>query len=466
MPNMIAYLALLVWPVATYLFFKYLPPSRALIWTVLGAYLLLPPLPAMFDFPLMPPLSKETLPNLTAFLIFLFVLQGKRSILPKSGVARLLIAVFILTPIATVLTNQEPLIFLAAGLPGLRPLDAIALSMNQAILLLGYLMARSLLTTAEAQRDLLVALLMAGLVYSLPMLIEIRLSPQVNMWVYGFYQHLFEQGMRGDGYRPVVFLFHGIWAAFFVMTTAIAGFALWRVEPQKVGTRYLFSALYLLALLVLCKTLGALLFAILLVPLVVFASSKMQLRVAMALAFLAMTYPVLKGVDLIPTNIMLDAASKVSGERANSLNFRFKNEDMLRERAAKKPLFGWGSWGRNHLHDPIDGTITSVTDGRWIITLGVFGWFGFIAEFGLLGLPMLLLWREVRHLKANEISPYLGPLALLLAVNLVDLIPNATLTTMTWLLSGSLLGHAELLAKRRKESGRLVSKTSKRRTVM
>ncbi len=401
----------------------------------------------------MPPLSKETLPNLTAFLIFLFVLPGKRAVLPQSGTAMLLIVVFVLTPVATVLTNDEPIMFVSASLPGLRPLDAIALSINQVILLLGFFMARALLATPEAQRDLLVALVLSGLAYSLPMLIEIRLSPQINLWVYGFYQHLFEQSMRGDGYRPLVFLFHGIWAAFFVMTSVVAAFALWRQENHALGKRYFYAALYLLVLLILCKTLGSILYAMLLVPLVVFAGIKLQLRIAMLLAFLAMAYPALKAVDLVPTGLMLDAATKVSPERAHSLNFRFENEDLLRERAALKPLFGWGSWGRNHLHDPIDGTITSVTDGRWIITLGVFGWFGFIAEFGLLGLSMLLLWRETRDLPAEKISPYLGTLALLLAVNLVDLIPNATLTTITWLISGALLGHAELLRKQRKAQG-------------
>ncbi len=466
MPNIIASLALLVWPVVIYLFFKYLPPSKALIWTILGAYLLLPPLPAAFDFPLLPPLNKETLPNLIAFLIFVFVLGRKQDILPKSRIALFLIAVFVFTPVATVLTNLDPIVFIAAGLPGLRWTDAIAMSINQAILLLGYLMARSLLATADAHRDLVVALFMAGLVYSLPMLVEIRLSPQLNLWIYGFHQHLFEQAVRGDGFRPLVFLYHGIWAAFFVMTTAIAGLALWRKETGSVRIKYLFAAIYLLVVLVLCKTLGPLLFAILLVPLIVFAAPKTQLRFAVVLAFLALAYPALKSADLIPTNIMLDAASKISGERAHSLAFRFDNEILLRNRAVEKPLFGWGSWGRNHLHDPVDGTITTISDGRWIITLGVFGWFGFIAEFGLLGLPMLLLWREVRHLPSDEIPPYLGPLALLLAVNLVDLIPNATLTTMTWLLAGSLLGHAELLARRRRSADQTTVAAPKSRTVI
>ena len=43
----------------------------------------------------------------------------------------------------------------------------------------------------------------------------------------------------------------------------------------------------------------------------------------------------------------------------------------------------------------------------------------------------------------QAISPLTGALALLLAVNLADLILNATLTPITWMISGALLAQAE-----------------------
>lgn len=466
MPNILAYTMLLAWPIVTLLLFRHLPPARALVWTVLAGYLVLPPLPAAFDFPLLPPLNKEILPNLSAFIVCLLVLPKFPSLFPQSALARFLIAAFVLTPAATVMVNGEAITFVGEKLPGLRVFDALAMMINQFILLLGFLLARILLQTKEAQRDILVAFVLAGLVYSVPMFIEIRLSPQLNLWIYGYYQHLFEQSIRGDSFRPLVFLFHGIWAAFFTMGTVVAGFALARQNATFVRQRYLISALYLVVLLILCRTLGALIYAIALVPLVIFAGNKTQIRIATVLAVLALLYPTLKSANLVPTNAMLAAAEKISPERAHSLKFRFDNEDLLRKRASEKPLFGWGSWGRNHEHNPIDGTITTVSDGRWIITLGVFGWVGFLAEFGLLGLPIFLLWREVRHLTDAKISPYVGPLVLLLAVNLVDLIPNATLTPLSWLLSGALLGHAELLARKRANKEKDLPVRAPRRTVI
>ncbi len=51
--------------------------------------------------------------------------------------------------------------------------------------------------------------------------------------------------------------------------------------------------------------------------------------------------------------------------------------------------------------------------------------------------------------KARDISPYIGPLTLLLGINAVELVPNATLTPITWLLSGALMGYAESLRRER-----------------
>ena len=34
-------------------------------------------------------------------------------------------------------------------------------------------------------------------------------------------------------------------------------------------------------------------------------------------------------------------------------------------------------------------------------------------------------------------------MALMLGINMIDLIPNATLTPLTWLLAGAILGYAE-----------------------
>lgn len=97
------------------------------------------------------------------------------------------------------------------------------------------------------------------------------------------------------------------------------------------------------------------------------------------------------------------------------------------------------------VYDPETGKNLTVTDGRWIIVIGIYGWCGYIVEFGLLTLPLLLVARRVGRMEAARISPYLGPLALILGINMIDMLPNAPLTPFTWLLAGALIGHAEAL---------------------
>lgn len=445
MPNAFAHFALLVWPVVTLVLFRRLPADRALIWSLLGGYLLLPPLPAAFDFPMLPPLSKDTIPSLAAFVAVLALHRADAPLFPRSPVGRVLIAIFVLSPIVTVLANPEPVVFGRHAITGLGPKDAAALSLLQFLTILPFLLARQLLASEESLHALLRAFALAGLAYSLPMLAEVRLSPQLNTWVYGYFQHLFEQMVRGEGYRPIVFLYHGLSVAFFAMTAVVAALALWRFSPSRHGAWWLFAALYLAIVLVLCKSLGSFLYMLLLAPLVLLLGVRTQIRVAAVIALMATAYPVLKGAHLVPTDWILSQAERISPERANSLRFRLDNEEALQARAEEKPLFGWGSWGRNHVYAG-DGRPLTVADGRWIITMGVYGWVGFLVEFLLLSMPIYLLWYRFGA-GEDPPGPWVGPLALLLAINLVELLPNATLTPLTWIVCGALWGLAETTAR-------------------
>lgn len=444
MPNAFAYLVLLSWPLVMLVLFIRLPLQKALIWSLLGAYLLLPPEPAGFKVPLISSLNKETLPVIFVSLLALWKYGADAFRLPNSAIGKLLIAMFVAVPLFTVLTNRAPLIFLDGFyVPGLRWNDALGLCIKQILILMPFLLAYNALNSRASLRLLLSTLVIAGLAYSLLMLVEIRLSPQLNNWIYGYHQHQFSQSIRGGGFRPVVFLDHGLWLAFFSMTSTLSALALWRATPAPGRNAYLVAFLYLAGVLILSKSLGALMFGIVLTPLIMFFGRKTQLLIALVIALLVLAYPVLKTSHLFPQEMLVAQASKISPDRAQSLQFRFDNEDTLLARANQKPLFGWGSWGRNHLRDAADGKITSVTDGRWIIVFGVFGWVGFIAEFGLLTLPLIWLRRALKREPDDVQSASVGALALILTFNVLDLLPNATLTPLTWLIAGALLGYGE-----------------------
>ncbi|MFY0597541.1 MAG: hypothetical protein JXQ85_14010 [Cognatishimia sp.] len=472
MPNSIAYLVLALWPLVMFVFFKRLPVRRALIWSFLCGYLILPPYPTGFDFPLLPPLNKETLPNIAAAFLVIVVAKERIDFWPKSTVMRVLLATFVFSPIFTVFTNGEPVLFAASGLRGLYLMDIVALIFNQLIMVLGFVLARQFLFKQEHLRELMMALFIAGIVYAFPMLLEVRLSPQLNVWIYGYFPHSFEQMVRGGGFRAAVFLAHGIWAAMFIFVALGAALILWRNEPKRGRQWYFIGAIFLAVVLVLNKTLGPVVYGVVLGTILLFSNWRIQARIAVVLAVLVIAYPMAKTVNFVPEDKILSIAEKASVDRANSLRFRFQNENILLDRALEKPLFGWGTWGRNHIHDPVTGRILTVSDGRWIVTIGVFGLVGFLAEFGLLAVPIFLFafyafqsqnkdaqrWRgqnrveiPVKKSSTERLTRFTpsalgGGIALLLAVNLVDQLPNATLTPVTWLLAGALLGYAERIA--------------------
>lgn len=452
MPNSLAYLVLALWPVVCLILFRRLSRERALIWSILGAYLLLPP-EAAFDLPLVPPMDKFSLPSVSA-LAALILLREPLQLLPRTRAVSVLVVLFLLSVIPTVLTNPdpiefalqvsaEPIRFTTAVLPGLSLRDLLSVAINQVIVLVPFLLARQFLGSAEGLRALLVALVVAGLAYSLPSLLEIRISPQINIWVYGFFQHDFSQMIRQGGFRPIVFLPHGLWLAFFLLTSVLAAAALARDMQGLARRRMLLAMLYLGAVLILCKSLASQVYLLTLTPLVLWASPRWQLRAVLAIAVLAITYPMLRNLELIPLDAILAQADAFSAERGQSLGYRFDNEEALLARADAKPWFGWGGWGRNLVRHPESAEILSIPDGRWIIVFGSFGWVGYIGEMGLLAAPLILLARLARRQGADRLSPHVMPLAVMLAATLADMLLNATLIPFTWLCAGAVLGYVE-----------------------
>ncbi|WP_127106401.1 hypothetical protein [Pararhodobacter zhoushanensis] len=458
--NSFALLALLGWPVVGVLMFRIMPPERALIWSILAAYMFLPQLSSI-NLPVVPPMNKESIPNLTAFLCCLGLWGRMPHLLPEGWPGRILLGMFIVSPAFSVVTNLDAVQFgvdtfgtmrlvdpnaLALwGLPGLRIYDSASALVQQMFLMLPFFLARELLRTEEAIREILLALVIAGLIYALPMLYEVRFSPQLHIRLYGFFQHDFSQAVRNGGFRPFVFMPHGLWVAFFAFMVALAASARAREATRLVAGRRMVMVVFGVGLVVICKSMGALMFTLIFLPIVLLLRPRAHLAIAAIIVTLVIAYPLLRGSGLVPAQAIVDRVAAISEERAESLNYRFTNEDRIIEHVADKPLFGWGGWGRFMVYDPATGESLTIVDGMWIITIGQYGWLGYIAMFGLLALPVLSLWWEGRKPEAPPIPFAASALALMLAVNLIDLLPNATLIPFTWLIAGSLLGYAEAL---------------------
>lgn len=446
MPNSLAFLMMTSWPLVTLAMYLRMPAKSAVIWSILLGYLVLPA-GMVLDLPALPGLSKHSIASLFGYLYATLLLGRRISFMPEGRVGRFLAILILLSPFLTVVTNGDPIFINSQKtLPGLRLYDAASMLVGQLGFLCIWALAREFLRDTATLRQLVTALVIAWLWYSLPMLYEVRMSPQLHIRIYGFFQHDFAQMMRQGGFRPIVFLEHGLWIAILTSMSAMLCVVLGRSSPPDTARRYYMAAAYLMVVLILCKSMASLLYAALLMPALIFLSGKRLGQIAMLMGVLILSYPILRTLDVIPTGTLVEMAGRISDERAQSLQFRFDNEDALLQHAMGRPLFGWGGWERSSIHDPLTGETVSTTDGLWVIAMGYGGFAGFIAQFGLLCLPIFMLGGIHRH-AGREVSILAGGVAVVLAVNLVDLLPNATITPVTWLITGGLLGYLEQLRK-------------------
>lgn len=435
---------LIAWPLVALGIFAALGPARGLIWSVAVGYLFLPE-GYGFDVPALPPYHKYTAISL-ASLIGVLIFRGRepwdRSMVTRDNllprILIFLLVVLVLSPLGTWMTNPETLFNGPVVRNALSVRDFISMVTDSVIMILPMFLAWRVLHKPEHHRDLLIAVVALALVYSLLVLFEWRMSPQLNIWVYGYFQHSWLQHVRGGGFRPIVFLQHGLVVGLFLLTAILAAFALSR-DGRSQRPAMILIGLWLFLVLLLSRNFGALLMAVAFIPVVLLVPFKLQMRVAVIAGGLFLLYPVLKQSGLSPDAWFNGFIEGISPRAAQSFGWRIANEELLLERALEKPLFGWGGWGRMRVFNEWGRDISTV-DGLWIVTIGQRGWIGFIALFGLVIAPLLFVLRAA---KRKPVSACIGGMMVITTANLIDMIPNSTLSPLAFLMLGAMAAFAQ-----------------------
>jgi hypothetical protein len=439
--SLFAQIALLVSiPVSISLFFLVRPQTAALI-TILGGDMFLPEL-VNFKLPLMPPLEKHNVPYLC---VLIGCLIRRPSLV--TTVCRERWFVFLTFTVAvgglmTGLTNGAPVAVrhFHPAIAGIHATDGLySAAVNLSLVFLPFYLGWALFRTERDLRSLLEGLVIAALVYVPFAVWELRMSPNLHLWIYGYAQHDFGQTIRGTGYRPMVFMAHGLSLARFFFIGICSAFILGRLNARVFSLPAKPVGWFLLLILILCKSLGATMFAGLAVPLLLRSKPTTQARVGFVLALFVGLYPLLRTWDLIPTDQILSTLRALVGEdRTESLAFRFFNESLLLEKARQQLIFGWGQYGRNFA--PRGWDQQAVADGYWVIQIGIIGLVGFISTFGPMLIPLL---QTPSRRKAIVFEPHrrlLGGLALILGLVALDWIPNGLFSPYPYLLVGALAG--------------------------
>jgi len=442
MGNWFAYAAIVVWPVIAIVLFRTKPVTTAILMTILGGHLFLP-VNTGIDLPMIPPFDKATVPALSAFIGCRFIAHKQINYLGRNKLVRWLLCFYLVLPFITAELNAETIYIGAKELQGMTHYDALSAVVQQFILFLPFFIGRQFFRSYDNQLLVFKTLALAGLGYSLLMLFEVRMSPQLHIWIYGYFPHEFGQQMRYGGFRPVVFMGHGLLVAFFAAITLISATVLWQLKTRINRFSAANVTYYLLLVLLLCKSMASLVYGFFALLLIKFAKIKTQLRIATILVLMALLYPTMCVMNIFPHQALVENVQAIDAERAQSMKFRFDNEHELLERGRQKFFFGWGSWGRNRIYDEETGKDISTTDGHWIVTFGQFGWLGFIAEFGLLTVPVFRAISASRYVQSRQELILLAAHTLLASIIIVDQLPNGFLAPWLWLLISALLGRAE-----------------------
>lgn len=440
-PNPLAWLALfMVAPLSFYAFSRWRPLQAAFIVMFGGAMLL----PCLIDFdpPLLPPLDKETLPPVCSLLACAILHPRALRARPFRG-PESLVLVACVGLVFTAINNPDSLTYGPAVIPSLSAYSALSDCISYVMTWFPpFYLGRALVTNGRGLRLLLRYMAIAGVIYTIPILVELRLSPQLHRWVYGFHQHDFIQTIRLGGFRPMVFMRHGLVVAMFMSLTLLSAAGLYRakVPLRPIATAGRTTAL-LLVILVLCKSTGAYFAVAVSLPVVLFLSPVIQIRLALGIAVLILSYPIARSMDWIPVDAITEWMTKVvNEERAKSLWFRLTTENEILERARERMTFGWGSSGRYHIYSPATGAQVSIIDGYWAIAFGSSGAVGWACLFGMMLWPIVAAARALKKIKSLQDRQLVAALALIVALYVFEWVPNSSVCAQFTFATGALAG--------------------------
>jgi len=423
--------ALLVWPFVTIFMFVTLPARRALLWSYMLGWLFLPQ--GGFDFPGIPGFGKIEATGIGAWIgILLFDPRPLSRF--RFGWADIPLLVWTFCPIATSMSNQ------------LGIYDGCSAAFGKFLTFMTpVLFGRIYFTKLEDLQELVKVFVMGALLYLPFTWLEMRFSPQLHRILYGFHQHSFAQTMRYGGYRPMVFLQHGLALASFMASSTVLSYWLWRSRAlARVANIPISAVVGVLAVTtVFCRSGNGVLE--MLCGILAYTLCRIFPFRLLALAALLVIpgYMLARATNAITIQQIVDFVSLIDRERAGSLHARLRQEDHFVRHATKRIVFGHGGWNRMFPLSEDGSRLTRGVDGNWILVLSKHGVVGLLSWlFTLMIGPVLFFLRASPQTWTRPPTVVATAISVLIVLFMFDNLVNAMSQPFYLLTAGALISTA------------------------
>jgi hypothetical protein len=415
------------WVPCVLLLFLWLPPRRAVVTAFIAGWLFLPA--ATFDLPGLPDYSKMAATCAGILLAaMVFDIDTLLAVRPRWFDIPMLVWCFV-----PFVTNEVEEIGIY---------DSLSWSVNQMITWgMPYFIGRCYFTDAESLKSLAKGIVIGGLIYIPICWFEIRMSPQISKFLYGVEGGY--SGTRLGGWRPQGFMASGLMLGMWMTSASILGIWLWSTGAlKKIGKRdsgwFIF---FLTATAIFCKSTGAIVLMLTGLGCLYGIRKLGRATPVLLLCLPPIIYPMIRaGSNWDGKQMVQIAESTVGPERAQSLDFRLHNEDILSTKALQRYWWGWGRFGRSRVLNEF-GKDISTTDGEWIIALGQSGVVGLAAVTMIYLLPVIRLWWRLKGpLWSDPSYAAVAAFAVILALYAIDNILNAMLNPVITVVMGGVNG--------------------------
>jgi len=422
-------LALFAWLIAFVLLYrKFRDPRAYFLTNMLGAWLFLPE--SSVDLYLLPDLTKYTAFSIPALIsVFKFGRRDGTEFRLKKWDWPML--VFCTVPIFTSLDNDLGL------------WDGLSSSINTFLIWgVPYYLGRRYFRSIADLEFILLGVAAAVVAYLPFIWFEVIMSPRLHQIVYGYNQADWVEHIRYGGWRPKVFMQHGLMLAFFVSISVLAVSALRDrgIRTKIAGTRLSVIEKILMVTVVACKSGNGFVILVMTILARVMKKAGIGRVLLLSLVLLIPSYLTARiggywdGTDLVKT-----VESVSDAQRAGSLRARMVQEDIFLHKAEQKWLFGWGGWARAFPVNEYGIRETRGVDSLWIIVYSQNGLIALVSLYWVfLAAPFVVATRaRTLALESRERS-FVYMVSFIPIFFMVDCLVNAMVSPLYPMVAGSL----------------------------